>query len=201
MQPVHSARRSPVTTRRWAIALVIASALALALFIANPSFVVSQTPSHGTQRQVAPTAHRRSYLHMVSKPSDIFAKPVKGTWVYFVAVSPNKRHYLHCTIDGGQPTLVNTPSTGALASIQSLKSTGTTYDITVFFDGDDNLAIEAFKLLGVTNVHRYETYVTALKHVDLTAFHEANKASESGSYYHSYNKLLACTRTGRWFRG
>lgn len=68
----------------------------------------------------------------------------------------------------------------------------------MFFDGDDDVAIEAFKLLGVTNVHRYEEYVSALTHIDLAAFHEANKASESGSYYHSYNKLLACAWGGRW---
>lgn len=100
MQPVHSARRSPVMTRRWGIALVIASALALVLLLANPSIVKGpQTHStHGRLHQVLPhtTPSGRSYLHMVSKPSDAFEKPVKGTWVYFVAVSPTKRHYLHC---------------------------------------------------------------------------------------------------------
>lgn len=93
-----SARPSPVTSRRWAIALVIATALLLVLFVMGLSFSQTNGHQHGHQQHLQPALahHRRPYLHMVAKPSDAFTKPVKGTWVYFVAVSPNKRHYLHC---------------------------------------------------------------------------------------------------------
>lgn len=71
--------------------------MALVIFIGSPS-ITRVTPSNGQLLQADPRgATHRSYLHMVSKPSDTFPKPNRGTWVYFVAVSPNKRHYLHCT--------------------------------------------------------------------------------------------------------
>lgn len=117
-------------------------------------------PSHASTRARDTPHHRRTtgsglrqqfsydtpaYSHMLARPSDAFPEPKSGAWVYFVGVaSAEKRHYLHW----------------ALSSIQCLQNAGTKYDFVVIFEGEDDIAIEALKAVGV---HKVRATTTCLR--------------------------------------